>query len=63
MEYAFARSDKRLEQPDFDPVLLKALVSASERSHLILHFNWIMTTLQSLPLSLAKLLEPGYAEE
>ncbi|KAI0911296.1 cytochrome P450 [Ustulina deusta] len=59
MEYAFARSDRRLAQPDFDPVLLNALVSASEMAHWMLHFNWVFRILQSLPLWLAKKLNPG----
>ncbi len=60
MEYAFARSDRRLAQPDFDPVLLNALVSASEMAHWMLHFNWVFRILQSLPLWLAKKLNPGF---
>jgi hypothetical protein len=60
MEYAFARSERRLVKPDFDPGLLHALTTASEVSHWVLHMNWILRLLQSIPVRLAKILNPGY---
>ncbi|OGM48078.1 hypothetical protein ABOM_002892 [Aspergillus bombycis] len=60
MEYAFARSDRRLAQPDFDPVFLNALTSASDISHWVLHLNWILGLFQSIPVWLARLFNPGF---
>lgn len=59
MEYAFARSDRRLAQPDLDPVFLNALTAASDMCHWVLHMNWMLRMLQSLPVRLAKLFNPG----
>ncbi|KAE8383477.1 cytochrome P450 [Aspergillus bertholletiae] len=58
MEYAFARSDRRLAQPDFDPVFLNALTAASDMSHWVLHLNWILEILQSMPVWLARWFNP-----
>ncbi|KND87123.1 Trichodiene oxygenase [Tolypocladium ophioglossoides CBS 100239] len=59
MEYAFARSDRRLAQPDFDPVFLNALTAASDMCHWVLHMNWMLRMLQSIPVRLARLFNPG----
>jgi hypothetical protein len=59
MEYAFARSDRRLEHPEFDPVFMEAFSAAGDLGHWTLHMNWILQTLQALPEWMAKAIVPG----
>lgn len=59
MEYAFARSDHRLEHPDFDAVFHETMLSFSVLNHWTKHMNWILTLGQSVPLWLAKQLDEG----
>jgi hypothetical protein len=59
MQYSFARSDRRLAHPEFDPVFLKAFSAAGDLCHWTLHLNWILQLLQALPVWLAKLAVPG----
>ncbi|KAL1863207.1 hypothetical protein Plec18170_000037 [Paecilomyces lecythidis] len=59
MEYAFARSDHRLEHPDFDAVFHETMLSFSVLNHWTKHMNWILTLGQSVPPWLAKQLDEG----
>ncbi|GAD94164.1 hypothetical protein AN8309.2 [Paecilomyces variotii No. 5] len=59
MEYAFARSDHRLEHPDFDALFHETMLSFSVLNHWTKHMNWILTLGQSIPLWLAKRLDEG----
>ncbi|KAH8701276.1 putative cytochrome P450 [Phaeosphaeriaceae sp. PMI808] len=59
MEYAFARSDRRLAHPDFDPIFMEAFSAAGDLGHWTLHMNWILQTLQALPEWMAKAIVPG----
>ncbi|KAL3420072.1 cytochrome P450 [Phlyctema vagabunda] len=49
MQYAFARSDHRLEAPDFDPSFHDASVVGSTMGHLTKQITWILPLMQSMP--------------
>lgn len=59
MEYAFARCDHRLEDPDFDVVFHETILSFSVLNHWTKYMNWIWAVGHSIPLWLAKWLDEG----
>jgi hypothetical protein len=60
-EYAFARSDHRVEQHDFEPTFRDAGVAGSMSGALIKQFNWILPLMLSLPDSFMIWLDPNMA--
>jgi hypothetical protein len=61
MEYAFARSDHRIEQGDFDPSFHDAGIAGSKMGVVIKQFPWILSALQSLPDWLTVKIDPNMA--
>lgn len=58
-EYAFARSDHRVDQPDFEPTFHDASVAGSTGGALIKQWPWILPLMQSLPDSVMTWLDPN----
>ena len=61
MQYAFARSDHRLEAPDFDPTYRDAAFFGSTAGNFMKHAPWLNQVLQSLPDWLVRLSHPAMA--
>lgn len=61
MEYAFARSDHRVDAPDFDPSFHDAAMGGSTLGGITKQFPWIVPTMQSLPDSVTTWLDPNMA--
>lgn len=61
MQYAFARSDHRLEAPDFDPTFRSAAFFGSTAGNFMKHVPWLNSVLQSLPDWLVRLSHPNMA--
>lgn len=61
MQYAFARSDHRLEAPDFDPTYRDAAFFGSTAGNFMKHAPWLNRVLQSLPDWLVRLSHPAMA--
>jgi hypothetical protein len=49
MQYAFARSDHRIEAKDFDPSFHDASVVGSTMGHLTKQITWILPMMQVMP--------------
>ena len=60
MQYAYGRSDHRLEQEDFGPDFHDAVLEASKIGRLLKQMIWINHLMQSLPEWLAVLLSPSF---
>jgi hypothetical protein len=60
-EYAFARSDHRLEQHDFEPTFHKAAIAGSTSGALIKQYPWILPIMTSMPDALMTWLDPNMA--
>jgi hypothetical protein len=58
-EYAFARSDHRVDQYDFEPTFHDASVAGSTGGALIKQYPWILPLMQSLPDSFMTWLDPN----
>lgn len=61
MQYAFARSDNRLEAPDFDPSYRDAAFFGSTAGNFMKHAPWLNSLMQTLPDSVARLAHPAMA--
>jgi cytochrome P450 len=61
MEYAFARSEHRIEQKDFDPSFHDASVAGSTMGAVTKQFPWIFPIMQSMPNRLATWMDPNMA--
>ncbi|KAH8810857.1 cytochrome P450 [Xylogone sp. PMI_703] len=59
-EYAFARSENRLARPDFDVKFHDDVIVGVTGGHLVKHWNWILTTLQSIPEAIATKIVPQF---
>jgi hypothetical protein len=57
-EYAFARSDHRVDQPDFEPTFHDASIAGSSGGALIKQYPWILPLMQSFPDSFMAWLDP-----
>ncbi|KAL0256814.1 hypothetical protein SLS55_007623 [Diplodia seriata] len=58
-DYAFGRSDHRLQAPDFDPSFRDAMLQGGKAGHVMKHFPWLMDVLRKLPDSLLLRLSPA----
>ncbi|KAF2141599.1 uncharacterized protein K452DRAFT_318586 [Aplosporella prunicola CBS 121167] len=58
MDYAFGRSDHRLEASDFDPSFQDAMLKGGKAGHIMKHFPFVMDMLRKLPDSLLFKLSP-----
>jgi len=58
-EYAFARSDHRIEQPDFEPTFHDASIAGSTGGTVMKQFPRLLPFLQSLPDSFSTWLDPN----
>ena len=61
MQYAFARSDHRLEAPDFDPTYRDAAFFGSTAGNFMKHAPWLNRVFQALPDWLVRLSHPAMA--
>ncbi|OCL12778.1 cytochrome P450 [Glonium stellatum] len=59
MQYAFGRSENRVEAPDFDPSFHDASVSGISVAHLSKHFPWILNLMMSLPDKASIVMNPN----
>lgn len=59
MQYAYGRSDHRLEQEDFGPLYHDAVLEAGKNAGLLKQMIWIFHLMQSLPEWLAVRLSPS----
>ncbi|KFY49221.1 hypothetical protein V496_10164 [Pseudogymnoascus sp. VKM F-4515 (FW-2607)] len=57
-EYAFARSDHRVDQHDFEPTFHNASIAGSSGGALVKQYPWILPLMQSLPESFMTWLDP-----
>lgn len=60
MQYAYGRSDHRLEEEDFGPEYHDAVLEAGKAAGLLKQMIWIFHLMQSLPEWLAVLLSPSF---
>ncbi|KFY46117.1 hypothetical protein V495_02642 [Pseudogymnoascus sp. VKM F-4514 (FW-929)] len=60
-EYAFARSDHRVDQDDFEPTFHKASIAGSSSGALMKQYPWVLPLMQSLPESFMTWLDPDMA--
>jgi hypothetical protein len=60
-EYAFARSDNRVDQEDFEPTFHKASIAGSSSGALMKQYPWVLPLMQSLPESFMTRLDPDMA--
>jgi hypothetical protein len=60
-EYAFARSDHRVDQEDFEPTFHKASIAGSSSGALMKQYPWVLPLMQSLPESFMTWLDPDMA--
>lgn len=60
MEYAYGRSDHRVDQEDFGPDYHDAVLEAGKTAGLLKQMIWIFHLMQSLPEWLAVLLSPSF---
>jgi len=58
-EYAFARSDHRVDQDDFEPTFHDASVAGSTGGALIKQYPWILPLMKVLPDSFMTWLDPN----
>ncbi|CAI9630885.1 unnamed protein product [Alternaria burnsii] len=58
-DYAFGRSEHRLEAPDFDPSFRDAMLQGGKAGHVLKHFTWLMDLLRKLPDSMLLKLSPA----
>ncbi|KAJ5046317.1 uncharacterized protein L3040_003564 [Drepanopeziza brunnea f. sp. 'multigermtubi'] len=58
-EYAFARSDHRLEHPEFEPTFHDALVAGSSQGAIIKQWPWLLPLMQSLPDAINTWMDPN----
>lgn len=57
-EYAFARSDHRVDQHDFEPTFHNASIAGSSNGALVKQYPWVLPLMQSLPESFMAWLNP-----
>lgn len=60
MEYAYGRSDHRLEKEDFGPDYHDVVMEAGKMAGLLKQMIWIFHLMQSLPEWLVVFLSPGF---
>ena len=60
MQYAYGRSDHRLDQEDFGPDYHDAVLEAGKTAGLLKQMIWIFHLMKSLPERLAVLLSPSF---
>ncbi|RDW59056.1 hypothetical protein BP5796_11980 [Coleophoma crateriformis] len=60
-EYAFAKSDHRIEQADFEPTFHDAAVAGSASGVLIKQFPWLLPLMEALPQWFMTWLDPKMA--
>lgn len=60
MQYAYGRSDHRLDQEDFGPEYHDAVLEAGKAAGLLKQMIWIFNLMKSLPEWLAVLLSPSF---
>ncbi|KFY39939.1 hypothetical protein V494_03739 [Pseudogymnoascus sp. VKM F-4513 (FW-928)] len=60
-EYAFARSDHRVDEHDFEPKFHKAFVAGSSGGALIKQYPWVLPLMQSMPEVFMTWLQPDMA--
>lgn len=58
-EYAFARSDHRVDQDDWEPTFYHASVAGSTGGALIKQYPWLLPLMQSMPDSFMTWLDPN----
>ncbi|KAI9052648.1 hypothetical protein LZ554_003987 [Drepanopeziza brunnea f. sp. 'monogermtubi'] len=58
-EYAFARSDHRLERPDFEPTFHDASIAGSSQGAIIKQWPWLLPLMQSLPDAIMTWMDPN----
>jgi hypothetical protein len=61
MEYAYARSEHRLDADDFDPSFHDASVAGTVMGHLTKQMPWILSIMTSLPDWVAVSMNPDMA--
>lgn len=61
MEYAFARSEKRLLAPDFDPSFKEAGEAGAKLGHFVKQMPFVLTIMKILPDSAQTALNPVMA--
>ncbi|KAF4504223.1 hypothetical protein G6O67_008399 [Ophiocordyceps sinensis] len=59
-EYAFARCDHLIEQPDFGAEVTDNLLMGTHMGMLVKHINWALTLVNSLPESVSGRWVPGW---
>ena len=60
MEYAYGRSDHRVDQEDFGPDYHDAVLEAGKNAGLLKQMIWIFYIMKSIPDWLAILLSPSF---
>jgi len=61
MTYAFGKSNNRLESPGFGAEIYDAGHEGGLLAPVMMHFKWILFTIQSLPASVVKSMGPAMA--
>jgi hypothetical protein len=61
MQYSFGRSEHRVEAPGFAPGFHDASVDGLAIAHLIKHFPWVFTLIDSMPKKWATAMSPNIA--
>ncbi|OAQ97404.1 hypothetical protein LLEC1_02670 [Akanthomyces lecanii] len=59
-EYAFARSDHLIEEPDFGAATTNSLLKGTHMGPIIKHMNWALTLVNALPESVSGRWVPGW---
>lgn len=57
-EYAFARSDHRIDQDDWEPPFLDASMVGATQGAIFKQYPWLLSLMQSLPDSFVTWLDP-----
>jgi len=60
-EYAFARSDHRIDQDDWEPTFLDASMVGATQGAIFKQYPWLLSLMQSLPDSFVTWLNPKMA--
>ncbi|CVK87181.1 related to cytochrome P450 CYP3/CYP5/CYP6/CYP9 subfamilies [Fusarium proliferatum] len=58
-DYAFGKSENRLQAADFDPSFRDAMLQGGKAGHVLKHFPWLMDMLRKLPNSMLLKLSPA----
>ncbi|KAJ4147575.1 hypothetical protein LMH87_002087 [Akanthomyces muscarius] len=59
-QYAFARSDHLIEEPDFGAATIDSLLKGTHMGPIIKHMNWALTLVNALPESVSGRWVPGW---